>query len=163
MKTDFLKGGDDAKAAHASPLRRHEHIAQVKPPVTHAGTMRHIDRFGQLLDQRQRRGHRGRRVVPHGDVKRLGRDILLGQVRYALLEPGRDGRHQAHVGQADVDETLERLDERLGLLRRDVDVKRLDGEEAILLGVVGAKDWPENTNADLMHDPKRSECTRSAQ
>ena len=97
--------------------------------------------------------------MPHRDVKRLGGDVLLGQVRHIFFDTGRYRRHDRRVGEADVDEARQCIDERLRLLWRDVETKDLDRNQTVLRWVVRAKNRTENADPNLVHDAEGTECT----
>ena len=75
---DAFERFDDTKAGGPGLFGGDEDVARVQRAVANARRPREIDRAGQLREERQHGGERRRRVVPHRDVERLGRDIFLG-------------------------------------------------------------------------------------
>jgi len=74
------------------------------------------------------------------------------------VQPGGDGGCKSRIGRQARDQLLERANKRSGLLRCDIETENFDGNQAIAVGRVRAKNRTERSCADLMENPKRPEC-----
>ena len=109
---------------------------------------------------------RGRRVVPHRDVERLGRDVLLGPVRDRSFDPAAIGSTMDGMKQLGLGGVGQLVGEHLRLFGNDVEPEDLDRDQPIAGRLVGAENRTECANANLMQDPegperrRRRECGR---
>ena len=85
-----LQRVDDAETARPRLVRRDEDVAWMQRTVPDAGGPGKVERRGQLRDEWQRLVDRGRRVVPHGHVQRLGGHVLFRAVRDRPFDAGGD-------------------------------------------------------------------------
>ena len=131
-----------------------------RPPWPTPGGAREVDRAGELGDERQRLVDGGRRVVPHRDVQRLGRDVLLRPVRDRPLDAGGDRLDDGRMEQRGFGGAGQRVREHLGLFGDDVEPEDLDGHQAVARRLIGAKNGTESTNTNLMQHPEGAECWR---
>jgi len=74
------------------------------------------------------------------------------------VQSGSDGCCKSHIGRQPHDQLLERTHKGSGLLSGDIETKHFDGNQAIAIGRVRAKNRTERSCADLMENPKRPEC-----
>ncbi len=123
-----------------------------------AGAAREIDRPGELRDERQHLLDRRGRVVPHGHVERLGRDVLVGAIRGGPFHAGAHRLDDRRMEQSGFRRFRQLVSERLCLLRCDVETKELDGHEPVAGWLVGAEDGTKRADTDLMQHPEGAEC-----
>ena len=128
--------------------------------VSHAGRAREVDRPRELRDERQRGVDRRGCVVPHRDVERLGRDVLLRAIRDRPFDPGRDRLDDGRMEEAGFRRAVQLVRERVRLFGDDVEAEHLDRDETIARGFIRPEDRAQRANADLMQHPERAECGR---
>ncbi len=128
--------------------------------VVNPSRARGIDGARELTDEGLDRVVARRRVVPHGDVERLGGDVFLGQVGKRPLDAGTVGADEGGVLRHVPDAGAERFGQSRRLLGRDVQPKDLHRDEAIVLRVVRTKHGAENANTNLVKDAEGTECRR---
>ena len=155
-----LERFDDAESGRARFVGRYKDVTRMQAAVTNASRAGEIDRAGQLGDERQRLLDRGRRIVAHRDVQRLGRHVLLGAVRQRALDAGSNRLDDGRMEETGFRRATQLVRERLRLLGDDIEAEDFDGDEAIARGFVGAKDGTERANADLVQHAERAERGR---
>ncbi len=128
-----------------------------------AGGAREVDRPGELGDERHHRVDRGGRVVAHRDIERFGRHVLFGVVGETALDAGGNRLDDRRMEQSGVGRARELVRERLGLLWREVDPERLDGDQAVAVRFIGAKDGTKRAHTDLMQHPEGAELSRGSE
>ena len=130
-----------------------------KRAVADARRPREIDRAGELGDERQHRGNRRRRVVPHGDVERLGSDVFLGTIRHRPLDAGGNRLDDRGMEEACLGGPRQLVGQRLRLLGCDVETEGLHGDQPIAFRLVGAEHGTERADADLVQHPEGAELS----
>ena len=70
---------------------------------------------------------------------------------------GADERRMRQIGG---DQALERRDQLMDPLGRQIELEELDGDEPLVLRIVGAKHRSKSPRTDLMKNAKRSERVR---
>ena len=108
-------------------------------PVDDALLMRRIDGATDLPDEGHGRLDRRRSVVSHRDVEGLSGHVLLSHVGHAVFEPDVDRRDDARVRDVCLNHPGQRVNERLRLFWGDVEMKRLDRDEAVFRRLVCAE------------------------
>ena len=152
-----LEGFDDTEAGRPGLFRCDEDVARVQRAVTNTHRTRKIDRAGELRDEGQHGGNRRRRVVPHGDVERLGGDVLLGAIGHRPLDAGGNRLDDRGMEEAGLGRPRQLIGQRLGLLGRNVETEGLHGDQPIALRLVGAEHGTERADADLVQHPEGAE------
>ena len=158
-QADPLEGFDDAEPGRAGLFGCDEDVARVQRAVADARRTREIDRAGELGDERQHGGNRRRRVVPHGDVERLGGDVLLGAIRHRPLDAGGDRLDDRGMEEACLGGPCQLIGQRLRLLGCDVETEDLHGDQPIAFRLVGAEHGTERADADLVQHPEGAELS----
>ena len=156
-QADPLQRFDDAEPGGARLFGRDEDVARMQRAVADAGGAREVDRAGELGDERQHRGDRRRRVVPHRDVERLGGDVLLGAVGDRPLDAGGDRLDDRRMEEPGLGGARQLVGQRLRLFGRDVEAEHLDRDQPVARRLVGAEDGTERANANLMQHPEGAE------
>ena len=127
------------------------------------GATRHVHRLGELADDPQHQIGVGRGVVPHRDVERLGRDILLRPIRDGPFDARGDRLDDRRMKEVGFRGERELIRQRLRLLRRDVETKHLDRDQAVARRLVRAEHRAQRAHADLVQDPEGSERRRRSE
>ena len=94
-----FEGVDHAKAGRAGFIGRYKNVARMERAMPNPGRPCEIDRAGELGDEWKHLVERGRRIVAHGDVEGLGRDVFVGAVRHRPLNARRDWLDDRRVEQ----------------------------------------------------------------
>jgi len=87
----------------------------------------------------------------------LGADAILHEKRGDAGDAGGQRRGQRRVRQVQGDQRVERGDELMDALGRQIEREQFDGDEAFALRIVRAKYGTKSPGTDLMKNTKRSE------
>ena len=131
-----------------------------------AALMHDVQPLGELHDERQ--GNLGRRRGPatHGDVERLRRDVLVGEIRHPIGDAGAHGTDHRRVRHPHSDDLLERVAEEDRLLGGQIDMKGFERKETVAICRVATRQaraihGTEDATPDLVYHAVRTEYTRS--
>ena len=97
---------------------------------------------------------RGRSVIANDDVERRRDDVLVHKIRRGSLDPCRERPDNGRMTDSGMDEPLEISRELKSPFGRRTELEDLDRHELIPLDLMGAEDWSQGADADLMEDPK---------
>ena len=129
----------------------------MKTLVMHAERRASIERTRDGLDDGHHVGERHWSVA-RSRIQRVAHDVLGCEIRGVAVQSGCDRCCKSRVGRQTHHQLLERANKRSGLLRCDIETENFDGNQAIAVGRVRAKNRTERSCADLMENPKRPEC-----
>ena len=139
---------------------RDEDVARVQGPVEDAGGRGRVKGAGQLPDEPHR--------VGHGRPGRTASARRRPTRRRSTPEPGRPSIRRARGergdrgGMPDAErcQAAECGGDVTRLFRSDVEEKRLDGDGAVVFGIVPAEDGAEHADTHLVHDAVSAEGRR---
>jgi bacillithiol biosynthesis cysteine-adding enzyme BshC len=127
----------------------------------HAARRGVVDGAGEGFDERHDIPNRQQPALAQDHIERVSHRVFLGQVGGAAFDTRRDRRGYAGMTDVGRDERFEAIDERFGLIGREVGTKDLYGNEplaSVIGGLVGAKHRAQRARTNLMENPERPEC-----
>ena len=124
-------------------------------------TMGGINGCSNLTNEAQYSPRLQRSFLPYHQIKGLGCNIFLCKIRNTFLNAGSKRRDNTNMRGTNLSDALERPDKNFNLFRYEIELEGLDCDQAVTVWIVGPKHRTENTNTNLVHDPIRTECTRS--
>ncbi len=95
-------------------------------------------------------------LAQHG-VERVGRHEILREIGRHLHDSGGHGCDDRGMREIGRDQSLEIRDQFVHALGREVDAEELDGDELVLVRVVGSKHRAKRPRANLMENAERTE------
>ena len=155
----MLQHARHAEAGHARPAVGNNHVAQMNRAMHDAARVGSIDRVSDAGHEPYRARRPAGGAAEH-DIDRIAGDILRHQIRHAPLGARVERGKDCGIVEADPNDVRQCAGKPIRLLRREIQSERLDGDGAVLVGVGGAKEGPENANPNLMNHPIPAECIR---
>ena len=128
--------------------------------MNNPNTMGGINGCSNLTNEAQYSPRLQRSFLPYHQIKGLGCCIFLCKIRNTFLNAGSKRRDNTNMRGTNLNDALERPDKNFNLFRYEIELEGLDCDQAVAVGIVGSKHWPNNASTYLMHDPKRPERTR---
>ena len=160
MESHALEGGHDPQAGESHFVRRHQHIARVQRPVVDADGRGRVERAGQLADQAQGVGQRRRAILLQCHVGRIGDEILFGHVGRGAVGTSAKRKDDERVLDRNRRQPVEVSGELYRLFGGEVEEERLDGHDAVVVGIVAAEYRTQHADANLVYDAKPAEGRR---
>ncbi len=139
---------------------RHQHVARMQSTVEDVDRRGEVERTAELRRNAQRFGDRGGTVIANDDVEGVGRDEIEGQERGVVGHAGRQRGGNPEMRQVCGNQTLECVNEPVGVLGRKVEPELLHRHQPTGVGLIGAIDRTEHAYADLVKNPKWPEGVR---
>ena len=103
----------------------------------------------------------GRRAVsPDEDVNRLGDDEVLREVGGDASDACSEGRRNGRMREVGVNQGLQLGYDPVNVIGWEIESEELDGNQLVLLRIVGTKNRTQCACSDLMKDAKRTERPR---
>jgi len=101
-----------------------------------------------------------RATHPPEDINRLGDDEVLREIGGDTGDACSEGRSNGGMREVSVNQRLQLGHEPVHAIGWEIESEELDGNELVLLGIVGAKDRAQCACSDLMKNAKRTERPR---
>jgi len=98
-----------------------------------------VEGAGELRGHSQRVAWRRRSFAANKDIERLGRHVLLGEIRTIVLNAGGERRDDSGWTSAEAIRTLELSRNLMHPLWREIEREELDDDETIAIRVEGTK------------------------
>ena len=157
----MLQGTGHSKPSRPSNFRRDKNISKVNSTMNDPNTMGGINRCSNMMYEAQYSPWLQRSLLSYHHIKGLSCNIFLCKIRNTVLNAGSERRDDTCMRRTNLRNALKRPDENLNLLRYEIELEGLDCNQAVTVRIVCPKHGTENTKTNLVHDPIRSECTRS--
>jgi hypothetical protein len=141
--------------------RADEDVARVQRAMSLPRRPRVVDRAGHRAQNRERARKRHDAELPERDVKRFAGHVFEHREWRRPFEAGVEDRHERRV-RGGARGAAERVAERGGGFGNEIEPERLDRDESIVIGIVGAKNRSQGAAANLVQDAIRAEGGRRA-
>jgi len=152
-----LQRSREAEARESRVVGGNQHIARMKRPVSDVHRGREVERSCDLCRHANGLGGHRRAVIPDKDVNRLGDDEVLCEIRGDAADARGEGRRDARMREVGVNQRLQLSHQPAHAIGRKIELEELDGNQLVLLGIVGTKDRTQCACSDLMKNAKRTE------
>jgi hypothetical protein len=121
---------------------------------------REVERSRHLRRDARAFGGGRRAVSPDEDVNRLGDDKILREIGEDAGNACGEGRRDRRMREVGVNQRLQLGHEPVHAIGREIESEELDGNQLVLVGIVGTKHRTQSACADLMKNAKRTERPR---